>query len=99
MLWCRVSDAEYEELSQLCVVSGARSVSEAVRFAVRKVLLLKSDPENTVENQTRQLEARLQVLDYKLDELRGLLLQFSAAPQSEPPKVAAATSGGTEDND
>ena len=72
MISVRLSEDEYSALQQLCAASGARSVSDLTRDAMRALLngqAHESAPANFVD----EFRTRLSNLDQKVEELAGLV--------------------------
>ena len=73
----RLSDAEYLGLKQLCTVSGARSVSDLARDAMR-VVLNGVNREDVLGLRLDEFGTLLKGLDRKLDELAAEITTFKA---------------------
>ena len=72
MISVRLSEDEYSALRQLCASTGARSVSDLTRDAMRALLngqVRESSPVNFVD----EFRTRLSTLDQKVEELAGLV--------------------------
>jgi Arc/MetJ-type ribon-helix-helix transcriptional regulator len=70
MISVRLSEDEYSALQQLCASTGARSVSDLTRDAMRALLngqVRDSAPTNFVD----EFRTRLSNLDQKVEELAG----------------------------
>jgi len=70
MISVRLSEDEYSALLQLCATTGARSVSDLTRDAMRALLdgqLRESPPANLID----EFRTRLSNLDQKVEELAG----------------------------
>lgn len=76
----RLSEEEFLTLKQLCSVTGARSVSDLTRDAMR-MILNGADREDVITLRLDELRAQLKHLDQKIDEL-------AASPR--PPAIAGA---------
>lgn len=72
MISVRLSEDEYSALQQLCASTGARSVSDLTRDAMRSLLeaQLRGNPSASVIDEFR---ARLSDLDQKVEELATLV--------------------------
>jgi len=72
MISVRLSEDEYSALQQLCASTGARSVSDLTRDAMRSLLenqVRGSAPPTLID----EFRARLSDLDQKVEELAGLV--------------------------
>lgn len=72
MISVRLSEDEYSALQQLCASTGARSVSDLTRDAMRSLLenqVRGSAPSSLID----EFRARLSDLDQKVEELAGLV--------------------------
>jgi Arc/MetJ-type ribon-helix-helix transcriptional regulator len=68
MISVRLSDEEYTALRRLCLVTGARSVSDITRDAMR-VLLEGANREDVAENHIDEFRAQMRNLDKKVEQL------------------------------
>lgn len=68
MISVRLSDEEYTALRRLCLVTGARSVSDMTRDAMR-VLLDGANREVVTGNYMDEFRAQMRDLDKKVDML------------------------------
>jgi hypothetical protein len=68
MISVRLSDDEYTALQQLCEVTGARSVSDLTRDAVR-ALMQSSTQQSLSRNDVEEFRAQIARLNLRLDEL------------------------------
>jgi predicted nucleotidyltransferase len=68
MISVRLSDEEYTALRRLCLVTGARSVSDMTRDAMR-VLLDGANREVVTGNYMDEFRAKMRDLDKKVDLL------------------------------
>ena len=78
MISVRLSEDEYSALRKLCSATGARSVSDFTRDAMRSVLndsALESPPSNYVDEFRMQIRS----LDQKIEELAARI----ASPRTE----------------
>jgi hypothetical protein len=64
----RLSEEEYVGLKRLCTVTGARSVSDLTRDAMR-VVLNGADKDDVMGFRMDEFRALLKSLDRKIDEL------------------------------
>jgi hypothetical protein len=81
MISVRLSEDEYSALQQLCASTGARSVSDLTRDAMR-ALLNGQARESTSANFADEFRARLSNLDQKVEELAGLVASSRAIQES-----------------
>jgi Arc/MetJ-type ribon-helix-helix transcriptional regulator len=72
MISVRLSEDEYSALQQLCASTGARSVSDLTRDAMR-ALLNGQIRESATANFVDEFRTRLSSLDQKVEELAGLV--------------------------
>jgi Arc/MetJ-type ribon-helix-helix transcriptional regulator len=72
MISVRLSEEEYSALQQLCASTGARSVSDLTRDAMRSLLegQLRGNESASLIDEFR---SRLSDLDQKVEELAGLV--------------------------
>lgn len=68
----RLSEAEYLELERLCVVAGARSMSDLVRSAMRS-LVMGANQEGMLAMTINQHAAQVQDLKQKVESLAAEL--------------------------
>lgn len=68
MISVRLSEDEYIALRRLCVVTGARSVSDLTRDAMQ-VLLRSSPSENVLTSYMDEFRAQINRLDRKIQDL------------------------------
>ena len=68
MISVRLSEDEYSALQQLCAVTGARSVSDLTRDAVRALMQSCSQPVSS-RSEAEEFRAQIASLSRKLDEL------------------------------
>ena len=68
MISVRLSDEEYTALRRLCLVTGARSVSDITRDAMR-ALLSGSSRDNVVWSHMDEFRVQMQNLDKKIEQL------------------------------
>ncbi|MGA3024378.1 MAG: hypothetical protein ABSF98_06390 [Bryobacteraceae bacterium] len=72
ILSIRVSDEEYTGLKRLCSASGARSVSDLAREAMR-VLLNGATREDTLRTRMDEVHSQVRNLNHKIEELSARL--------------------------
>ena len=68
MISVRLSEDEYSALQQLCEVTGARSVSDLTRDAVR-ALMQSTTPPRLSNTDAEEFRAQITRLNRKLEEL------------------------------
>ena len=68
MISVRLSEDEYSALLQLCLTTGARSVSDLTRDAMR-ALLVSSTRDNGFDNYVEEFRNQISKLDRKVEEL------------------------------
>jgi len=68
MISVRLSDEEYTALRRLCLVTGARSVSDITRDAMR-VLLNGANQDDGVRSHMDEFRAQMQNLDKRIEQL------------------------------
>ena len=68
MISVRLSEEEYSALRRLCTVTGARSVSDLTRDAMR--VLLKSSNREDVLGQMRSLDQKIEQLAADITSLK-----------------------------
>ncbi len=81
MISVRLSEDEYSALQQLCASTGARSVSDLTRDAMR-TLLNGESRENSPSSFVDEFRDRLTNLDQKIEELAGLVASTRAGQES-----------------
>ncbi len=81
MISVRLSEDEYSALQQLCATTGARSVSDLTRDAMR-ALLNGQVRENPQASFVDEFRTRLSNLDHKVEELAGLVATSRAEQAS-----------------
>ena len=72
IVYFRVSEDEFRQLSDLCETQGARSLSDLTRSAVRQLLLNQNGaemPENKVVQRLERLDAALSELNQRLKDI------------------------------
>ena len=77
MISIRLSEGEYLSLKQLCLVTGARSVSELTRDAMR-VVLKGATKDDVLGLRMEEFRGLLKSLDRKIDELAAGMTCFKA---------------------
>ena len=68
MISVRLSEEEYSALRRLCTVTGARSVSDLTRDAMR-VLLKSSNREDVLGIHIDEFRSQMRSLDQKIEQL------------------------------
>jgi hypothetical protein len=68
MISVRLSDEEYTAFKRLCFVTGARSVSELTRDAMRE-LLNGANREDAAGSHLEEFRAQMRNLDKKIEQL------------------------------
>lgn len=64
----RLSDEEYNDLRRLCMASGARSVSDLARYAMRKIL--RGNPKNDgITQHFAELRDQMSTMSSKIEQL------------------------------
>ena len=77
MISVRLSEEEYSALRHLCSVTGARSVSDLTRDAMR-VLLDGSGREKVQSIQVDEFRTQMRSLDRKIEQLAAEITTFKA---------------------
>ena len=77
MISVRLSEEEYAALRELCQVTGARSVSDLTRDAMR-VLLEGGSREDVLGSRIDEFRAQMKSLDSKIDTLAAEITSFKA---------------------
>jgi len=72
MISIRLSDDEYIGLKQLCAVSGARSVSDLAREAMR-VLLNGTNRDDVLSARMEEFRVQIRTIDRKIDQLSDFI--------------------------
>jgi hypothetical protein len=73
MISIRLSDEEYTGLKRLCVVRGARSVSDLARAAMSTMLV---DGEAAIVPRVEEMRLELAALNRKVDQISAALSCF-----------------------
>jgi hypothetical protein len=68
MISVRLSDDEYMALKALCLIRGARSVSDLTRDAVRS-LLNRKEREDLLSERMEEFRLQMKNLDQKIEQL------------------------------
>jgi Arc/MetJ-type ribon-helix-helix transcriptional regulator len=68
MISVRVSEEEYSAFRRLCLVAGARSVSDLTRDAMR-MLLNSTNREDVLGIHVNEFRAQMRSLDLKIEQL------------------------------
>ena len=77
MISVRLSEEEYSTLRRLCLVTGARSVSDLARDAMHG-LLNGSNRENIFGIPTDEFRTQMRSLDRKIEQLAAEITTFKA---------------------
>jgi Arc/MetJ-type ribon-helix-helix transcriptional regulator len=64
----RLSDEEYSDLRRLCMSSGARSVSDLARYAMRK-LLRGTTKNDGISQHFAELQGQMSTMSSKIEQL------------------------------
>jgi hypothetical protein len=75
MISVRLSDEAYLDLMRLCLVTGARSISDLARDAMR-VLLNSANREVVPGSYMDEFRAQMRSLDKKLEQLTAEIATF-----------------------
>jgi len=100
MISIRLSEEEYLSLKQLCLVTGARSVSDLTRDAMR-VVLKGATRDDVFGLRMNEFRGLLKSLDRKIDELAAGMTSFKTGltapsdPTTEGDLFDADSPGGT----
>ena len=73
----RMSEEEFSTLRQLCVATGARSVSDLAREAMRG-LLSGGNQESSGDGSRNEYSAQMRNLEQKVDKLSAEIALFKA---------------------
>ena len=73
MISIRLSEDEYTGLKRLCSVTGARSVSDLAREAMRVLLTNGTSREDTLGPRIDEFRTQMRSLDRKIEELSARL--------------------------
>jgi hypothetical protein len=73
MISIRLSEEEYDGLCRLSTVTGAHSLSDLARNAMRLFLCLTAH-ERLLTDPTGAVQAQMEILNRRVDELRNQLL-------------------------
>jgi len=77
MISIRLSEDEYSALVNLCAASGARSISDLARDAMR--LLTNGPNEDHLSRfNAHGLQAQIQLLNQRIEELNGRIMENQA---------------------
>jgi hypothetical protein len=77
MISVRVSEEEYTALREMCSLTGARSVSDLTRDAMRTVLKGVSRP-NAFESHLDEFRAGIRSLEEKVEQLEAKITMFKS---------------------
>jgi hypothetical protein len=75
MISVRLSDEEYAALMRLCLVTGARSISDLARDAMR-VLLNSANREFVPGSYMDEFRSQMRSLDKKIEQLSAEITTF-----------------------
>jgi hypothetical protein len=75
MISVRLSDEEYSALMRLCLVTGARSISDLARDAMR-VLLNGANREVVAGSYLDEFRSQMRSLDKKIEQLSAEITTF-----------------------
>ena len=78
MISVRLSEEEYAALRQLCHVTGARSVSDLTRDAMRG-LLESGTREDVLGTRIEEFRTQMKSLDSKIESLAAEITAFKAS--------------------
>lgn len=82
MISVRLSETEYDELCRLSMTTGARSLSDLARDAMR--LLLKiSNHDRLSTDALGNFQAQMDRVNRRIDELRDHLMSSDRRPKSD----------------
>ncbi len=82
MISVRLSDEEYAALMRLCIVTGARSISDLARDAMR-VLLNSANREVVPGSYLDEFRAQMRSLDKKIEQLAAEITTFKGNGTTE----------------
>jgi Arc/MetJ-type ribon-helix-helix transcriptional regulator len=80
MISVRLSEEEYAALRRLCLVTGARSVSDLTRDAMR-VLLDGESRDGAFGSRMDEFRAQMMSLDRKIEQLAAEITSFKASSE------------------
>ncbi len=81
MISIRLSEEEYESLCRLSAVTGAHSLSDLARNAMRLFLSVTTH-DRFLADPTRVVQAQMEILSRRIDELREQIIATErSAPQ------------------
>jgi hypothetical protein len=83
MISVRLSQEEYDSLCQLSTVTGARSLSDLTREAMRLLLNASVRDQNLV-NSPVLVQTQMEILNRRIDELREQLMSPDRGPNQQP---------------
>jgi hypothetical protein len=81
MISVRLSEEEYSALRRLCSVTGARSVSDLTRDAMR-VFLNTANNQGMLVDRTDEFRAQMALLHKKIEELTERISSPALKPKS-----------------
>jgi len=79
MVSFRLSEEEYEDLKHICVMVGARCLSDIARDAVQRLLRTGTEQKIDDDTQLRMLCERMEALDQEVKRLAALVDQPDTA--------------------
>lgn len=82
MISVRLSEAEYDDLCRLSATSGARSLSDLARDAMRLMLKTSNDDRFSADT-LGNFQAQMNELNQRIDELRDHLLSSGQGAKQE----------------
>jgi hypothetical protein len=77
MISVRLSEEEYAALRHLCSLTGARSVSDLTRDAMRKVLR-RSSRDESLGNNFEEFRVGMRNLEEKVEQLEAKIMLFKS---------------------
>jgi Arc/MetJ-type ribon-helix-helix transcriptional regulator len=80
MISVRLSEEEYAALRRLCLVTGARSVSDLTRDAMR-ALLDGGNRDGAFGSRMDEFHAQMKSLDRKIEQLAAEITSFKAGSE------------------
>jgi hypothetical protein len=84
MVSFRLSEEEYEGLKHICMMVGARSLSDIARDAVHRLLNNGTEPKSDGDEQLRRLYAKMDALDHEVKRLAGLVDHHAGVAADSP---------------
>lgn len=77
MISVRLSEEEYAALRHLCSLTGARSVSDLTRDAMRSVLK-RANPNGTLGDNLEEFRVGMRNLEKKVEQLEARIMLFKS---------------------